>query len=410
MDRRTLFALTGATAAATLAAPKLVAAAPAAASTAAPAAVPKAPVARTASVEPRGRIGQLKRLPSLAAESNQEFLTEVRTLVQRSPEGLFTAAKRRAVEVLRENGYEPDARLPVPQVVALMEKDPTLMASARAWLATQELTWSGVKDAFDANRSGYLAELRAAQSRGPGSLELQPAMHIPEYARHEIHIQPGGYVGDPLAGYIYHYGTNNFFMGHNTQDEYQVAVASAAPLPKDRKVRRILEFGCSCGQTAVALKRRFPDAEVWAVDVGGPMVHYAHMRASDLGVAVNFRQSLAEATGFPDGHFDMIVSFIVLHEVPNAQNTQIMKEVSRMLRGGGTYYPVDFYTATPPPTQAYGIFHRWWDHRWNNEPWALEHMDYDLAGDLTNFGMQVTRDGPPSALGGKPNLFAVKNA
>lgn len=43
------------------------------------------------------------------------------------------------------------------------------------------------------------------------------------------------------------------------------------------------------------------------------------MRASDLGVAVNFRQSLAEATGFPDGHFDMIVSFIVLHEVPRCR-------------------------------------------------------------------------------------------
>ena len=140
------------------------------------------------------------------------------------------------------------------------------------------------------------------------------------------------------------------------------------------------------------------------------MVHYAHMRASDLGVAVNFRQALAESTGFPDGHFDMIVSYILLHEVPNAQNTQIMKEVARMLRGGGTYYAVDFFTSTPAPKDAYGIFRRWWDHRWNNEPWALEHMHYDLAGDLESFGMQVNRNGPPSSLGGKPNLFAVKNA
>jgi len=37
-------------------------------------------------------------------------------------------------------------------------------------------------------------------------------------------------------------------------------------------------------------------------------------------------------------------------------------------------------------------------------------MDYDLAGDLESLGMQVTRDSPTSALGGKPNMFAVKNA
>ena len=53
----------------------------------------------------------------------------------------------------------------------------------------------------------------AAEKKGPGTLELKPAMHIPDYAKHEIHILPGGYVGDPLAGYIYHYGTNNFHMG-----------------------------------------------------------------------------------------------------------------------------------------------------------------------------------------------------
>ena len=107
-------------------------------------------------------------------------------------------------------------------------------------------------------------------------------------------------------------------------------------------MRRILDLGCSCGQTTVALKRRFPDAEVWGIDVGGPMLHYAHMRATELGVDVNFRQALAEATGFPDGYFDMVVSYILLHEVPNVKNTEIMKEISRLLRSGGTYYPVDF--------------------------------------------------------------------
>ena len=298
----------------------------------------------------------------------------------------------------------------------LLDSDVTLKASARAWLATQQLTWAGLKQHFDANMDVYLGQMAAAEKQGPGTLELKPNMHIPDYTKHEIHIQPGGYVGDPLAGYIYHYGTNNFFMGHNDQDEVNAAVANAAPTPGKGKVRRILELGCSAGQTTVALKRRFPDAEVWGVDIGGPMVHYAHMRATQLGVDVNFMQGLAEDTGFPDGYFDMVVSYIILHEVPNVKNTQIMKEVSRVLRSGGTYYPVDFYTTMKPPKDAYGLFHRWWDHRWNGEVWAWEHMQYDLDGDLESFGMAVTPDGPGAQLmlGGRsrprPNVFATKRA
>jgi ubiquinone/menaquinone biosynthesis C-methylase UbiE len=302
------------------------------------------------------------------------------------------------------------------EIIQIMEADPTVMASARGWLAAQHLTWAGVKQYFYNNPEAWLGELRAAENKGPGTLALNPSLNVPDYAKHEIHIMPGGYVGDALGGYIYHYGTNNFYMGYNDQDEVQTAVAEAAPMPKKGKVRRILEIGCSCGQMTVALKRRFPDAEVWGVDVGGPMVHYAHMRASKMGVDVNFVQGLAEDTGFPDGHFDMVVSYIILHEVPNVKNTEIMKEVSRVLRSGGTYYPVDFFTASSPPKDPVGRFQRWWDHRWNGEVWALEHMDYDLVGDLERFGMAVNKDGPSAQMmrGGnyrpRPNLFATKRA
>ena len=362
----------------------------------------------------RGMDGNLRRLPSLDAVSNQSFLTEVRTWVQSAPDGLMRVAQARAGEVLEENGFSPNAELPIEQVIEMMEHDTTLMASARAWLATQKLSWHGVKQLFDANQDTCLAELHAAEKKGPGTLELNPTMHIPDYAKHEIHLQPGGYVGDPLAGYIYYYGTQGFFMGLNDQDEIQTAIANGAPAPTKGKVHRILDIGCSCGQTTVALKRRFPDAEVWGVDVAGPMLHYAHMRATALGENVNFRQALAEATGFPDGYFDMVVSYILLHEVPNVKNTEIMQEVSRVLRDGGTYYPVDAFTTFAPPKDAYGLFHRWWDHRWNGEVWFLQHMDYDLVGDLGQFGMDVTLDGPPAELmrspgsRGQPNLFATK--
>lgn len=362
----------------------------------------------------RGREGIYRRLPSLDVQSNQEFLTDIRAFTQAGRGNMTQAARLRVRELLKEAGHEPRTELAMEEVIRLVENDPTVMASARLWLANQQLTWKGVKDLFHANIDQCLSELRSAENAGPGTLELNPSLDIPDYAKHEIHIMPGGYVGDPLAGYIYHYGTVNFFLGHNKQDENQIGVANAAATPSDGKVRRILEIGSSVGQMSTALKRRFPDAEVWGVDVGGPMVHYAHMRTADLGLNVNYRQALAEDTGFPDNYFDMVVSYIILHEVPNAENAKIMQEVARVLRGGGVYFPVDFYTSFAPPKDAFGKFRRWWDHRWNGEPWALEHMDYDLAKDLTASGLTVDENGP-SAMNyntgssrGRPNLMASK--
>ena len=122
MDRRTLFKMSGAAAMAT-------------------AMRPFAAEAKEAlDLDLRGMNGQLKRLPSLDVVSNQEFLTEVRTWVQRAPEGLFRVARARAREILEENGLSPRAEVTPQQAMELLDSDVTLKASARAWLATQQLT------------------------------------------------------------------------------------------------------------------------------------------------------------------------------------------------------------------------------------------------------------------------------
>ena len=128
----------------------------------------------------------------------------------------------------------------------------------------------------------------------------------------------------------------------NTQDEAHITISKANEIPKDGKVERILDIGCSIGQSAVALKERFPDAEVWGIDVGAPMVRFAHKRAVDLGQEVHFAQRLAEDTKFPDGHFDVVNAFILFHEVPLEAQAEILKEVFRVLRPGGIFNVFDF--------------------------------------------------------------------
>ncbi len=396
IDRRTLF---GATAAVTSAIGSLFGAKSAAAKSA-----PQSTF--KGDVEARGTDGRLERLPKLDLESYDDMLTGLRIWSAK----FNRPGRARFNRLLEEGGVDPKADLPLEEIFTHVDQDTFLGTAARIRSSGQGLMWKALQTHFHENADLYLEEMEAADKLGPGKLELHPEMHIPNYTKYEIHIQPGGYVGDPFAGYIYHYGTNDFYRGANYQDEIHRNMARQMPTPKDGKVLRILDQGCSCGQLTVALKERFPDAEVWGIDIGGPMVRYAHMRDTDLGVGANFRQALAEDTKFPDGYFDIATSYIMHHEVTAEKTKEIIAETFRVLRPGGVYFPIDFETGPGRGRRRdnYGKFAGWRDHRWNEEVWRPEYSSVDFNGEMRKVGFDVVDEGPPAwrfpynVLGTKP--------
>jgi SAM-dependent methyltransferase len=212
-----------------------------------------------------------------------------------------------------------------------MLQDPQYQVRTRLSRSAQHLMWDRAHRVFKNDPEYYLSEMEKTDKSGPGKLELNPDMHIPEYTKYEIHTQPGGYVGDPFAGWLYHYALAlGFFQGKSDHDEIFLAIAQNHPLPKDGKVLRVLDIGCGAGQSTTAIKERFPNAEVWGIDVGGPMVRYAHYRAAKMGLDVNFAQRLAEDTKFPDGYFDLVTDHIVFHEIPAKQAKQVVAEMHRV--------------------------------------------------------------------------------
>jgi SAM-dependent methyltransferase len=361
----------------------------------------------TKDVQQRGQIGRLERLPTLDLEANDEFLTTTRIWINGE---LSQAAARSAVMTLKAKGVDPGKDIAREQALEALKDDPIVAVRNHWWQHLQMLMWNNLKREFHDNYDTYMAELEAADKAGPGKLEFNPGIE-PEYTKHEIHMQPGGYTGDPFAGHIYHYGTNNFYNARNYQDGVQMGFAAQVPTPTDGKVKRILDLGCSCGQLVVALKERFPDAEVWGVDIGAPMVRYAHMRAVDLGVDVNFRHALAEDTKFPDGHFDIVTSYILHHEVTHAASLAIFREAHRVLRTGGLYYPIDFYTGDRKILRnGYGQLRDWMTHRWNHERWMYEYQSVDFPKELAAAGFAVNEKGSPAYPGNSGNIVATKKA
>ncbi|MCB2109240.1 MAG: class I SAM-dependent methyltransferase [Rhodobacteraceae bacterium] len=335
-------------------------------------------------IAPRGAKGRTERHPTLDLESRQDFMAGV-TLFANGELGI--ASRNRVLDILAAKKLNPQKEMPIDEARALFDGDPVIGMRDRMWHSAHNYEHDILDEYFHANADKYLAELEAADKSGPGTLELNPDMKVPDYTRHEIHQQPGGYVGNPFAGHIYHYATNMFYRGGNDQDQRHISYAAACPTPADGSVKRILDIGTGIGQFAVALKERFPDADVHGIDVGAPMLRYGHMRAIDLDVEVHFAQRLAEETGFPDNHFDMVVSYIMFHEVPAEATRKIYAEANRILRPGGVFYPMDFNHASP--RNALRQYGEWKDHRWNNERWRLEYASLDIVEGMRSAGFSV---------------------
>lgn len=358
-------------------------------------------------VEVRGTKGRNERLPTLDLESQQDFLTGFRIWTQT---GFRTLAPKRMNARLEERGVDPKSDPPRDVILDIADNDTVLGLAAHTWLNNQYLSWKAIQDHFHADADRYFAELEAADNIGPGTLELNPDMDLPDHTKHEIHIMPGGYVGDPLGGYVFHHGTNNFYTSRNNQDELHSAYANSVPVPQDGKVKRVLDVGCTIGQMTVALKERFKDAEVWGIDAGGPMVRYGHMRAVDMGVDINLAQRLAEDMKFEDNSFDIVTSYILHHEMPAEISKQHVREAFRVLRPGGVFFPIDYYTGGNKPSPlAHRKYRHFWDMRWNNEVWWDEYEGLDLLAAMRDAGFEATEDGPPAWLGPN-NLLGIKPA
>jgi len=323
----------------------------------------------------RGRVGALPRPPRLEDESYLGFM-----------------------ESLRNHAI----RAVFPPIMSLAEQAESAGASAdaldyvRAWKrlmrSQQQQTWQKLQQSYHEDAARWEAQLEAAERARPGRLHIDPDFVTPAYAALDIHLQPGGYVGDPLAGYVFHHGTRVFYQGDNDQDELHRMVVDQVRAPDDGRVLKVLDLGCSIGQCTTALKQRFPQAEVTGLDVGRPMVRYAHKRATDLGIDVHFRQGLAEDTRLPAGQYDVILAYILFHEVPSRLFAPILAEVHRLLRPGGTFTVVDAPNDTRLPAG-----NRLWlrfDARYNCEPYSPAFVASDFPRLLADAGLRVTGRGP----------------
>ena len=330
----------------------------------------------------RGFIGTMTALPSYDDESYLDFV-----------EGLRGFALRKVTPVAATQVRQEAERRGSPQEIkelrALADPIPVVAARNRLLRSTQGMNWERVLQSYDTRRQELETELARHQDMGPARLELDPDFTYPEYYDSvHYHRQPGGYHDDPLAGYIYHYGTKVFHIGGNDHDESKIANAAATSQPADGRVTRVLDVACAIGSTTVAFKDRWPDAQVWGVEASAPLLRYAHARAVRLGAEVNFSQRLAEDLRFPDEYFDLVYMSTLLHEMPVEEGRQALREAHRVLRPGGVLEVRDMQPASSP-IDPWADYSRDFDSRFNTEPYAYPFVHSGVSAFLEELFVSV---------------------
>jgi len=143
--------------------------------------------------------------------------------------------------------------------------------------------------------------------------------------------------------------------------------------------RRVLEFGCNLGATAVVLAAL--GAEVEGVDVDEKAVRLGRLNVARYGCDGRVRlHHVADTTAlpWPDGHFDAVVCNSVLEYVRRPIRPRLLRELDRLLRPGGALFVI-------------GTSNRLWPREVHTRRLLVNYLPDRLAAALGGGGKPIQR-------------------
>lgn len=149
--------------------------------------------------------------------------------------------------------------------------------------------------------------------------------------------RPAGHGITIGAPRIYDLSADLAFFGTRRRS-YRTLVEAAGVRAGDR----VLDVGCGPGYFARLLGEAVgSDGSVVGVDAAPEMVDYARRKGRRLPNC-SFQTGAAQALAFPNAAFDVVVSSLVLHHLPEEDRLRSVKEMQRVLRPGGRLLLADF--------------------------------------------------------------------
>ena len=290
----------------------------------------------------------------------------------------------------KEHGREPQELREVRQA---MTRDPYYQFWSALQRKSQEMMYDSVTDALESQREQLIERSKNLGTNPRGSLELDPDLEIPNYhTAADIHIMPGGYHTDVVeddvsAGVLYDAAMDIYafgFMGPKNDLLARTLINYFQKEYPSQNPTKILDMGCAVGNSTTAWKEEYPEAEVHGIDVGAPVLRYAHGRAESMGLPIHYKQQNAEKTHYPDQSFDLVLSHIMFHETSQSALPRILGESYRLLKPGGMMMHLDI----PGGGDPFSSFVMEWECQNTNENFANMYRATDMAAAAVKMGFE----------------------
>ena len=105
----------------------------------------------------------------------------------------------------------------------------------------------------------------------------------------------------------------------------------------------VLDVGCGTGTVLFHLRKVYGDSLLlMGVDSSVDMIQVAKRKNRQLGANVSFRVVLGEQLPFNNDSFNLVVSSLTMHHLPNELKISVMNEMKRVLKPGGRCLVTDF--------------------------------------------------------------------
>jgi ubiquinone/menaquinone biosynthesis C-methylase UbiE len=156
----------------------------------------------------------------------------------------------------------------------------------------------------------------------------------PKYYLRTFHWQRDGWFSRRSAK-LYDASVDVLFQGAADVMRRMVIPPLKAALANEQKPR-ILDVACGTGRFLRQLRAAFPKASITGIDLSPHYIAHARQLLENDQGDISLVVDNAEAMPMKDESYDAVTCVFLFHELPKEARRNVMKEIARVLKPGGT--------------------------------------------------------------------------